>query len=276
MAGISLSVLQVDDARLAGLDAPTDAPAWPNPPAVTRPRPLRVTPIDIESTIPTSEFLLDFLPKTPHGQTLEVALMAATSTLIAAADRLTEMDRQVGDGDLGISLSRGSQAIRGNLPKTPLDDPAGALLAIGRKLQESLGGTSGPLYAVFFLRAAAVLKTDPGRALADPKLWAEAFGAGCHGMIELGGANRGDRTMLDALLPALDALQAGLEAGDPWRTALDEAATAAEAGAAATAAMTPRRGRSSYLGERAVGHPDPGAEAVALWIRAVSRSLKAK
>ena len=200
--------------------------------------------------------------------------MAATSALIAATDRLTEMDRLVGDGDLGISLSRGSQAIRGNLPRTPLDEPAAALLEIGRKLQESLGGTSGPLYAVLFLRAAAVLKTDPVRAVADPKLWAEAFSAGCNGMSELGGAHLGDRTMLDALLPALDAFQAGLDDGQPWKRALENAATAAEAGAAATSSMIPRRGRSSYIGERAVGHPDPGAEAVALWIRAVSRSLK--
>ena len=274
MAGVSLSVLQVDDAKIAALDAPTDAPAWPNQPAVNRPRPLHVTPIDIQANIPTAEYLIDFLPKTKHGQAFEVALMAATSALIAATDRLTEMDRKVGDGDLGISLARGSQAIRANLPKTPLDDPAAALLAIGRKLQESLGGTSGPLYAVFFLRAAAVLKTDPARAMTDPSLWAEAFAAGCAGMVKLGGASQGDRTMLDALLPASAAFQAGLDAGETWKAALEQAAAAAEAGAMATASMMPRRGRSSYLGDRAVGHPDPGAEAVALWLRAIGRAFK--
>ena len=276
MGGVSLSALKVDDARIAALDAPTDAPAWPNPASVTRTRPAHVSPIDIEANIPTADYLINYLPKTSHGQALEVALMAATSALIAATDRLTEMDRKVGDGDLGISLSRGSQAIRANLPKTPLDDPAAALLEIGRKLQESLGGTSGPLYAVMFLRAAAVLKTDPGRAIADPALWGEAFRAGCNGMVELGGAHQGDRTMLDALLPAIEAFQAALGEGQPWKKALENAAAAAEAGAAATSAMSPRRGRSSYLGDRAVGYPDPGAEAVALWIRALSRALTGK
>jgi triose/dihydroxyacetone kinase / FAD-AMP lyase (cyclizing) len=88
----------------------------------------------------------------------------------------------------------------------------------------------------------------------------------------LGGARPGDRTMLDALVPAAEALQSALRAGRPWRDALAEAVAAASEGAARTATMAPRRGRSSYLGDRALGHPDPGAEAVALWLRAIAQA----
>jgi dihydroxyacetone kinase len=140
-------------------------------------------------------------------------------------------------------------------------------------LQGSLGGTSGPLYAVLLLRAAARLKGASSDALADPELWAAAFRAGCDGVIELGGAGRGDRTMLDALMPACDALTDALIAGRRVRDALLAAADAAEAGARSTADLTPRRGRSSYLGRRALGHVDPGAEAVAVWLRAVAHAL---
>jgi dihydroxyacetone kinase len=92
--------------------------------------------------------------------------------------------------------------------------------------------------------------------------------------MELGGAGRGDRTMLDALLPASDTFTAALELQRPWPEALSVAADAAEQGSKDTAAMTPRRGRSSYLGTRTLGHTDPGAEAVAVWLRAVARALR--
>jgi dihydroxyacetone kinase len=199
--------------------------------------------------------------------------MAATHAVAANAARLTELDRIVGDGDLGVSLARGAQALRASLGTFPPDDPAAALHAAGRALQSSLGGTSGPLYAVFFLRASARLKLA-GASVADPMLWAEAFSSGCAGVTELGGAGRGDRTMLDALLPASDAFTAALEHGHPWPEALAAAAEAAERGAAATAAMSPRRGRSSYLGDRVLGQPDPGAEAVAVWLQALARALR--
>jgi dihydroxyacetone kinase len=139
------------------------------------------------------------------------------------------------------------------------------LHGLGVTLQRALGGTSGPLYAAFFLRAASVLRR--GRP-DDPKTWAEAFRAGCAAIGELGGATAGDRTMLDALLPAAEAFDAALQSGRSANEAIRVAAQAAANGARETAAMRPRRGRSSYLGERAVGHPDPGAEAVAVWLAA--------
>jgi dihydroxyacetone kinase len=178
------------------------------------------------------------------------------------------MDQVVGDGDLGISLERGSRAVRQELPMYPLDDPVAALHALAVTLQHSLGGTSGPLYAAFFLRATASL----GRGAADDaQAWATAFEAGCAAVAELGGAAPGDRTMLDALLPAAAAIQAGVSPRRTRADALRGAADAAAEGARATAKMVPRRGRSSYLGERALGRPDPGAEAVAVVLDALAR-----
>jgi dihydroxyacetone kinase len=155
------------------------------------------------------------------------------------------------------------------LPSYPLDDPAGALQALGATLQRALGGTSGPLYAAFFLRASGVLRRNKAD---DPAAWAEAFQAGCAAISEMGGAGRGDRTMLDALLPAAEAFAEAVKAGRFVAEALRTAASAATDGARATAELVPRRGRSSYLAERAVGHPDPGAEAVAVWLAAVARA----
>jgi dihydroxyacetone kinase len=262
MAGVSLSVIALDDARLARLDASTDAPAWPN--AAARPRtrlaaPERVSEVPAAST--------PARPRTPLGTSLEAGIRAIAQALIEAEPHLTELDRAVGDGDLGISLARGARAALDALPRCPLDDPAATLHALGLALQRAMGGTSGPLYAVFLLRAAVRLKAGPS---VDPRTWAEAFQAGCRGIAELGGASDGDRTMLDALNPAARALEAGLAAGEPVPAALAAAAATAEAGARATAGMSPRRGRSSYLGERTLGHIDPGAEAVAIWLRALA------
>ena len=266
MAGASLTVLPVDDERLAHLDAPTDAPAWPN--AAAQPR--RRTQLPMEAPLPSRPAIsqVPTRPRTPVGLALESAILTATQALIEAAPRLTEMDQAVGDGDLGISLERGSRAVQQALPTYPLDDPAAALHALAVTLQRTLGGTSGPLYAAFFLRASASL----GPAAADDaQTWATAFRAGCAAIAELGGAAPGDRTMLDALLPAAAALQDGVSSRRTGADALRSAADAAAEGVRATAGMLPRRGRSSYLGDRVLGHPDPGAEAVAVVLNALVR-----
>ena len=265
MAGVSLSVLTVDDERLSHLDAPTDAPAWPN--AAARPRrpapPAEAPPLSRPATPASSG------PHTPVGMALESAILTATQALIEAGPRLTTMDQVVGDGDLGISLERGSRAVRQEVPTYPLDDPAAALHALAVTLQHSLGGTSGPLYAAFFLGASASL----GRGAADDaQIWATAFRAGCAAIAELGGAAAGDRTMLDALLPAAAAFQEAVSSRRSRTEALRSATDAAAEGVRATAKMVPRRGRSSYLGERVLGYPDPGAEAVAVVLDALARS----
>jgi dihydroxyacetone kinase len=200
------------------------------------------------------------------GKHLEAAIRAAAQALIAAAPRLTALDQTVGDGDLGISLERGARAALEALPAYPLDDPAAALHALGVTLQRSLGGTSGPLYAAFLLRAAGSLRRGNPQEAGS---WAEAFQAGCAAIAELGGAARGERTMLDALLPAAYAFRDVVSAGGTAADAIRLAVAAAAEGARTTADMMPRRGRSSYLGERVLGHPDPGAEAVAVWLGAL-------
>lgn len=184
-------------------------------------------------------------------------------TLEAAEPELTRMDQVVGDGDLGISLSRGAQALRQALPGYPLYDLPATLRAMSATLRRVLGGTSGPLYAIGLLRAAQSLQNTPGDGAA-------ALRAATQGIMEVGGARQGDRTMLDALIPAASAWEDA--AGLPLAQALQRAADAAEQGCAATAEVVARRGRSSYLGERALGHPDPGAKAVALWLQALAIS----
>ncbi len=267
MAGVSISVLLVDDARLARLDAPTDAPAWPNASARPHSRETTIWPdpsADATITPPPAP------PQTTVGLALGAAIGAATSALIAATDHLTDLDQAVGDGDLGISLARGSHAVIDALPLFDLDTPPAALRSLGITLQKALGGTSGPLYAMLFLAAADRLKSSRSD---DPLAWADAFASGCARIGEIGGAMPGDRTMLDALIPASEALSSALHAGHSVATALDLAASAAEAGAVATTSLKPRRGRSSYLGDRALGHPDPGAVAVGIWLRAVADGL---
>lgn len=267
MAGVSLSVLKVDDARLARLDAPTEAPAWHR--AAPRPR-VPVAPPALQ-TPPTAPSPPPGPPKTRLGSAVRAAVAGAAEALIASAVKLTELDQVVGDGDLGISLERGARAVLATLDTLPADDPAAALHELGLTLQRTLGGTSGAIYAVFFLRAAARVRT---LAPDDPRSWADAFQAGCAAIADLGGARPGDRTMLDALVPAAEALRSSLDAGQTPQDALKAAANAAQAGADATASMSPRRGRSSYLGDRVLGHPDPGAVAVAIWLKAIA-SLRA-
>jgi dihydroxyacetone kinase len=201
---------------------------------------------------------------------MATVLRAAAQALTNAAPRLTALDQTVGDGDLGISVARGAEAVVNDLTAYlyPLDDPAATLQALGLTLQKALGGTSGALYGVFFLRAAARLRSGPGFPT-EATTWADAFQAGIAAIAELGGARAGDRTMLDALEPAAVAFRLALDAGQPLKDAIGAAADAARRGAQGTTNMLPRRGRSSYLGERALGQPDPGAFAVAIWLRAL-------
>src|SRR5206468_5254312 len=134
---------------------------------------------------------------------IETAIKAACRALVEAQDVLTELDSAVGDGDLGITLARGATAVREALPAYPLDDPPETVKALGQTLQRVLGGSSGPLYGVLFLRAGTALKT---------KTWPEAIREACQAISELGGAKPGERTMLDALVPFIDALPRGLNA----------------------------------------------------------------
>lgn len=251
MPGASLTLLRVDDARLALLDAPTDAGAWPR-----------------DGHIPAARRMITATPlatpadNRPADATVKAAAHAVADALIAAEGELTELDSKAGDGDLGISLARGAEAIRA-LPDAAWADAPTALAALGNALRRAIAGSSGPFYATALMRAARTLPAQP-----TARDWAVALRAAVDAISELGGAQPGDRTMIDALHPAADALAAAAgttTARAAWAAAVDAAA----AGAAATAAMHPRLGRASYLGDRAVGAVDAGAAAVVIWMRAL-------
>jgi len=265
MAGISISVLTVNEHWLHWLDAPTTAPAWPNV-ARQRPRPLKV-PLTSKASV-SMAFMTRKRPETDFENQAQKAIEAACAALIQAEPKLTEMDRITGDGDLGASMKRASVAVQKAIPSYPLSDLPAALMALSHTLRHELGGSSGPLYGVLFLRTGNVLENARPTGLAE---WATALEEGCRAITELGGARPGDRTMMDALDPFVKVLKkAGTHS---VREVLMSAADAAERGAEATAQMKPRLGRSSYLQDRVLGYPDPGAMAVAIWLRAVSDSL---
>lgn len=269
-AGVSLSILRVDDDRLRRLDAPTDAPAWPN--ACTQAPGAwqnRIVPSFAESAeMPAG---LRRKPLSVRGEKTERVLRAVCGALIEAEAQLTELDQATGDGDLGLNLARAAHAIEEALPTYRLDEPVDTLRALALTLQNVLAGSSGPLYGVFLLRAASALQLS---GVDDAQAWAKAALDGCQAISALGGADAGDRTMLDALLPFAGMFANELRAEQPLQTALAHAAQAAQAAAEATAQMLPRRGRASYLGKRALGSADAGAVAVAIWLRAVAASFE--
>ncbi len=262
MPGVSLSLMTVDDARLALLDAATDAPAWPGKGK------LNAMPVAVMSGRTDSTATVAVAP---GGDVAKRLAHAAAEALITAEDQLTELDARAGDGDLGASMARAALAIRA-LPETAWNAPSGALAEIGNALSRAIGGSSGPFYATALLRASRGLAGGD----ATPSRLADAFDAAVNAISELGGARLGDRTMVDALEPAAAAFRNALSGGSSAADALKSAAVAAEKGAEHTATLRPRLGRASYLGERAVGVPDGGAVAVAIWLRAAADSLSTK
>lgn len=253
MPGCSLTVLKLDDERSVLLDAPTRASAWPGDGRIA----------ERGAIVPATRPAAD--PETivtgPLTARMRAAVIAVASALEAAEATLTELDAKAGDGDLGASMARGAAAIRA-LGEASYATPARLLGDIGNALRRAIAGSSGPFYATALLRAAGVLRDKPVPTTA---LWQRAFAEAIASISELGGAKPGDRTMLDALAPALDS----------WRStgSLAAAATAAHAGAEATAQMLPALGRASYLGSRALGIPDGGAMAVAIWLTALAGSV---
>ena len=194
------------------------------------------------------------------------------------ASALTQLDQAIGDGDHGINMDRGFTAIVAMLDAqvTPNGDTSGqavggVLRQAGQTLIKTVGGASGPLYGTAFLRAAAVFfSRAENPTIADT---VAAMKAAAEGVGSLGRSTTGEKTMLDALVPAVTAAQAALEAGQDDRTVLEAARAAAQAGALATVPMQATKGRASYLGERSIGHQDPGATSAALLIAALADVL---
>jgi dihydroxyacetone kinase-like protein len=183
-------------------------------------------------------------------------------------EQLTRLDSAIGDADHGANMARGMKAVVAKLDEAPPATPNALLKQVGMTLVSTVGGASGPLYGTFFLRMAAAA----GDGALDQAGFAGALRAGVEGVVARGKAEAGDKTMYDALAPAVDALDAAF-GGEDQAGALRAAAEAAAQGRDATTPMQARKGRASYLGERSVGHQDPGATSAALLIAAAAETL---
>jgi dihydroxyacetone kinase-like protein len=204
-----------------------------------------------------------------HVLSVDDWMTGSAAAIEAEADHLTQLDSAIGDGDHGVNMTRGMRAVLAALADA--DEPAAGkrLILAGKTLVSTVGGASGPLWGSALRRA--------GRAVGDGELdgpaLVGALEAALGAVQELGAAEPGDKTMVDALGPAVAALRERLDAGDALPDALAAAADAADEGARATTPMQARKGRASYLGERSVGHQDPGATSTALIIRALGGAL---
>ncbi|SCE45677.1 dihydroxyacetone kinase subunit DhaL [Streptomyces sp. OspMP-M43] len=184
-------------------------------------------------------------------------MTAVAASVEREASHLTELDSAIGDADHGSNLQRGFTAVTAVLEKDAPATPGAVLTLAGRQLISTVGGASGPLYGTLLRRTGKALG-DADEVTRDQL--AQAFAAGVAAVGQLGGSQAGDKTMLDALLPAAEALAGSFEG----------AARAARAGAEATVPLQARKGRASYLGERSIGHQDPGATSSALLVEALA------
>ena len=183
--------------------------------------------------------------------------------------QLTDLDLAIGDADHGTNMDRGFTAVAAEMSAHAPADLRAVLQGVATVLIRTVGGAAGPLYGTFFLRAAAACPDSPEM---DTAAMVAIFGAGIEGVQQRGKAARGDKTMLDALLPALDAMRAALQEGIDQAGILDRAVAAAEAGMRATIPMQARKGRASYLGARSIGHQDPGATSSYLMLQAAAET----
>jgi dihydroxyacetone kinase-like protein len=180
---------------------------------------------------------------------------------------LTKLDGAIGDGDHGTNMDRGMKKALERLEATDGDDIGASLKAVGMALVSSVGGAAGPLYGTLFLQMG---QATAGKSELDLAALTEALDAGVQGVIKRGKAEPGDKTMLDALGPALEALRGA--SGDDVAGALSRAADAAREGMESTVPMVARKGRASYLGERSAGHQDPGATSSHLLLKTAAEA----
>ncbi len=247
MHGFSISVLPVNDAEMAALAAPVPMAAWPG-----------VHKLGKVQVMPLPDSLTPIEPIPSVNDRTRATIEHVADLLMAAEARLNELDAKSGDGDTGSTLATAARALKGSLDRMPLADLTQLFPALGNELSQTMGGSSGVILAIYFNAA--------GDACANGAPVERALREGLQRVSDVGGARVGDRTMIDALSPALDALSAGLAS----------AALAARAGADATAGIhRAKAGRAAYVpSENLKGHNDPGAEAVALVFEGLARSLK--
>jgi dihydroxyacetone kinase-like protein len=207
---------------------------------------------------------------TVQSDTIAAWMAAIGAAVRAQRDQLTQLDAAIGDGDHGTNMVRGFDAVERALAGRGEDAPGQILITCGKTLVSTVGGASGPLWGSALRRAGRSLGDAPE---IDGDRLARALEAALAAIQELGAAEVGDKTIVDALEPAVAALRTALGAGEPLARGLEAAAAAAEDGAQATVPLQARKGRASYLGERSVGHQDPGATSTALIMRALVRAV---
>jgi dihydroxyacetone kinase-like protein len=205
-------------------------------------------------------------------QQLEEWIRAFAALVSEQKGYLTELDSAIGDADHGINMDRGMKAVLDKLDSTPSTTADELFKLVGLTLVSSVGGASGPLYGTFFLRLGSAAGTVTELS---PDDLAKGLRAGLDGLVARGKPELGDKTMYDALHPALEALEAALAGGSTSGDAFAAAAAACHRGRDATIAMVARKGRASYLGERSAGHQDPGATSAALLLDAAVSTLSA-
>jgi len=201
------------------------------------------------------------------AKTTADAIRAAAAVLTEHKTELTHLDREIGDGDHGENLARGFAAVVTKLDAEEPANPAAVLKLVATSLISTVGGASGPLFGTAFLRAAT---TAGDAAELDAATVAAVLGAARDGVVARGKAEPQDKTMVDALNPAVAAAGRAAEAGGSVAAVLGAAADAAESGAAETEPLQARKGRASYLGERSIGHIDPGSRSTAYLLRALA------
>ena len=201
------------------------------------------------------------------GADVASAVRAMAVVVTAHRDELVDLDRVIGDGDHGENLKRGFGFVVSALDSSEVDSPASVLKLVAKTLISKVGGASGPLLGTAFLRAATGLEEVDGASVAA------ALRAALDGVVARGKAEVGDKTMVDALQPAVEAAEAVKDKS--VAEVLKAAADAAETGAESTIPLVARKGRASYLGERSAGHLDPGARSTALMLRSLADSASA-
>jgi dihydroxyacetone kinase-like protein len=213
-----------------------------------------------------SEKVMDAATITSWMHEIEVSVRAER-------DHLVQLDAAIGDGDHGTNMTRGFEAVVQALAGDGGSPPGKLLILAGRTLVSTVGGASGPLWGSALRAGGRALGDQP---TFDGKQLVEVLAAALASIKDLGTASLGDKTMVDALEPAVDTLREQVADGVPLDRALDQAAAAAEAGMRSTIPIQARKGRASYLGERSVGHQDPGATSTALILRALQRAVTNK
>ncbi|MBC3761028.1 dihydroxyacetone kinase subunit DhaL [Quadrisphaera oryzae] len=201
---------------------------------------------------------------------VERVVRTVAQTVVENEKAFSDLDAVAGDGDFGFSMARGFEKVLEGWDGLDRSDPGTFLTKVALVITSRIGGTSGPIWGTLFLRAGTTVK---GSETVTAQQWVEALRAGVEGIKQRGGADLGDKTLLDALAPATDALEKALDDDADGPAAVRAFAEEARRAADATASMQARRGRASYSGERSIGSVDAGATAVAVLAEAVADEL---